>query len=73
MFTLNVNGNTYTANHDKNLLAFLRDDLRLTAAKDGCSEGACGACTVARWCPAFGEGPTDPAEAAKLVRTEGRA
>ena len=46
MFTLNVNGNTYTANHDKNLLAFLRDDLRLTAAKDGCSEGACGACTV---------------------------
>jgi endonuclease III len=34
---------------------------------------ACGACTVARWCPAFGEGPTDPATAAKLVRTEGRA
>ncbi|NCB74049.1 MAG: selenium-dependent xanthine dehydrogenase [Clostridia bacterium] len=46
MFTLNVNGNTYTTNHDKKLLAFLRDDLRLTAAKDGCSEGACGACTV---------------------------
>ncbi len=46
MFTLNVNGKTYTANHDKKLLAFLRDDLRLTAAKDGCSEGACGACTV---------------------------
>jgi endonuclease-3 len=34
---------------------------------------ACGACPVARWCPAYGEGPTDPAEAAKLVRTEGRA
>ena len=34
---------------------------------------ACGACTVARWCPSFGEGPTDPAEAAKLVKTEGRA
>ena len=33
---------------------------------------ACGACTVARWCPSFGEGPTDPAAAAKLVRTEGR-
>jgi len=32
---------------------------------------ACGACPVARWCPAFGEGPTDPAEAQKLVRTEG--
>lgn len=34
---------------------------------------ACGACTVARWCPAFGEGPTDPEAAAALVRTEGRA
>jgi endonuclease-3 len=34
---------------------------------------ACGACPVAHWCPAYGEGPTDPAEAAKLVRTEGRA
>ncbi len=34
---------------------------------------ACGACPVARWCPSFGEGPTDPAEAAKLVRTQGPA
>ena len=34
---------------------------------------ACGACPVARWCPAYGEGPTDPAKAAKLVKTEGRA
>ena len=34
---------------------------------------ACGACPVARWCPAYGEGPTDPVEAAKLVKTEGRA
>ena len=34
---------------------------------------ACGACPVARWCPSYGEGPTDPAAAAKLVRTEGRA
>ena len=29
---------------------------------------ACGACPIARLCPAFGEGPTDPAKAAKLVR-----
>nr|WP_246335357.1 endonuclease III [Spinactinospora alkalitolerans] len=29
---------------------------------------ACGACGVARWCPAFGEGPTDEATARKLVR-----
>jgi endonuclease III len=34
---------------------------------------ACGACTVARWCPSYGEGPTDPVVAAKLVKTEGRA
>ncbi len=34
---------------------------------------ACGACPVARWCPAFGEGPTDPVEAARLVKDSGRA
>src|SRR5690349_9954246 len=34
---------------------------------------ACGACPVARWCPAYGAGPTDPEVAAKLVKTEGRA
>ncbi len=34
---------------------------------------ACGACPVARWCPAYGEGPTDQETAARLVRTEGRA
>ncbi|QIK67649.1 endonuclease III [Nocardioides sp. HDW12B] len=34
---------------------------------------ACGACPVARWCPAYGEGPTDPEVAARLVKTEGRA
>jgi endonuclease-3 len=29
---------------------------------------ACGACPLARWCPSYGEGPTDPATAGKLVR-----
>jgi endonuclease III len=29
---------------------------------------ACGACGVARLCPSFGEGPTDPVQAAKLVK-----
>ncbi len=33
---------------------------------------ACGACPVARWCPAYGVGPTAPEVAAKLVKTEGR-
>ncbi len=31
---------------------------------------ACGACPIARLCPSYGEGPTDPAAAAKLVRSE---
>jgi endonuclease-3 len=34
---------------------------------------ACGACPLARLCPSYGEGPTDPEAAAKLVKTEGRA
>ena len=34
---------------------------------------ACGACPLARLCPSFGEGPTDPIEAEKLVRTQGPA
>jgi endonuclease-3 len=29
---------------------------------------ACGACTVAHWCPSFGIGPVDPKEAQKLVK-----
>jgi endonuclease-3 len=29
---------------------------------------ACGACPVARWCPSYGEGETNPVKAAKLIR-----
>jgi endonuclease-3 len=29
---------------------------------------ACGACAIANLCPSFGEGPTDPAVALKLVK-----
>ena len=46
MYIVNINGRDYEAAHDKKLLRFLRDDLHLTAAKDGCSEGVCGTCTV---------------------------
>jgi endonuclease III len=31
---------------------------------------ACGACAVARWCPAYGTGPLDPREAARLVKSD---
>lgn len=41
-----VNGKVYETYEDKSLLRFLRDDLRLTSVKDGCSQGACGTCTV---------------------------
>jgi endonuclease III len=30
---------------------------------------ACGVCPVARLCPSFGEGPVDPVQAAKLVKS----
>ncbi len=41
-----VNGAPVTVEENRSLMSFLRDDLRLTSVKDGCSEGACGACTV---------------------------
>jgi endonuclease III len=34
---------------------------------------ACGACPIARWCPSYGEGPTDAEAAQKLVKTQGPA
>ncbi|MCD8241050.1 MAG: 2Fe-2S iron-sulfur cluster-binding protein, partial [Lachnospiraceae bacterium] len=46
MYTLDINGKIYTTEQDKKLLRYLRDDLHLMATKDGCSEGACGTCTV---------------------------
>lgn len=46
MYTLNINGKEYQTEKDIRLLDFLRDELRLTGTKDGCSAGACGTCTV---------------------------
>ncbi len=34
---------------------------------------ACGACGLARMCPSFGEGPTDPDAARSLLRDGPRA
>ncbi|MBX6388815.1 MAG: endonuclease III [Frankia sp.] len=34
---------------------------------------ACGACGVAKLCPSYGEGPTDPVAAARLVRGDAEA
>ena len=46
MIKVLVNGKTYKVEKDKKLMRFLRDDLHLTSVKDGCSQGACGTCTV---------------------------
>ncbi len=46
IYTFTVNGRTVATSEDKKLIRFLRDDLRLTSVKDGCSEGACGTCSV---------------------------
>ena len=41
-----VNGTEVSVEKNQRLLRYLRDTLHLTSVKDGCSEGACGACTV---------------------------
>ena len=41
-----VNGTEASVEKNQRLLRYLRDTLHLTSVKDGCSEGACGACTV---------------------------
>lgn len=46
MFSLQINGALVQVETDQKLLGFLRDELKLTSVKDGCSEGACGTCTV---------------------------
>ena len=49
MAEVTVNGRAVPVDDtDKKLITFLREDLRLISVKEGCSEGACGTCTV-RW------------------------
>ncbi len=46
MATFIVNGQSVSVEGNRKLLRYLRDELHLTSVKDGCSEGACGTCTV---------------------------
>ena len=46
MASFYVNGQAVSTDKNQKLLRFLRDELRLTSVKDGCSEGACGTCHV---------------------------
>ena len=41
-----VNGNECTVDEPEKLIYYLRDTLKLTSVKDGCTEGACGTCMV---------------------------
>ncbi|MCR5636842.1 MAG: selenium-dependent xanthine dehydrogenase [Clostridiales bacterium] len=46
MAVFSVNGKTVTVEKNQKLIRYLRDELKLTSVKDGCSEGACGTCHV---------------------------
>ena len=46
IYSFTVNGVLRETEEEKPLLRYLRDDLGLTSVKDGCSEGACGTCTI---------------------------
>ena len=73
MYTLNINGQVVTTDKKQSLLRFLRDELHLTSVKDGCSQGACGACTViidGETCKACVPS-TDQLEGKKIITTEG--
>lgn len=71
--TFVVNGQIVTVEKNQKLMRFLRDTLKLTSVKDGCSEGACGTCTVlidgkpSRACIP----QTDKLEGKKILTVEG--
>lgn len=46
MYQFYVNDQMMQVSEDQKLLPFLRDICKLKSVKDGCSEGACGTCTV---------------------------
>ena len=46
MFSFKLNGRAVSHGEDMGLLDYLRDVEQLTSVKNGCAEGACGACMV---------------------------
>ena len=66
MYTFYVNGKECRTEKEGRLLDYLRDELGLTAVKEGCSEGACGTCTV------LVDGKKMKACVVKLSKVDGR-
>ena len=67
MYSFFVNGCQVSTSKKQSLLRFLRDEMHLTSVKDGCSQGACGACTV------LIDGESCKACVAQTDRLEGRS
>lgn len=67
MYSFFVNGCQVSTSKKQSLLRFLRDEMHLTSVKDGCSQGACGACTV------LIDGETCKACVLQTDRLEGRS
>lgn len=67
MYSFFVNGCQVSTSKKQSLLRFLRDEMHLTSVKDGCSQGACGACTV------LIDGKTCKACVLQTDRLEGRS
>lgn len=61
-----INGQEIEADAERKLMDVLRNDLRLKSVKDGCSEGACGTCTV------LIDGKATKACVQKMGRLEGK-
>lgn len=73
MYTFTVNGQAAATDKKQSLLRFLRDEIHLTSVKDGCSQGACGACTViidGKTCKACVP-TTDKLEGKEILTVEG--
>lgn len=46
MYTIKLNGQEVNLDKNVKLMEYLREEARLTSVKNGCGEGACGACMV---------------------------
>lgn len=67
MYTLQINGKAVSVEEDRKLIDVLRNDCGLKSVKDGCSEGACGTCTI------LADGKVVKACVQKVSRFEGKS